>query len=205
MAIRTGAILVALLATPLCGFAKEIEFAGVKIPAGKTIAFVCDGSRWQKNKIEDLADDLLDAVESLMPEQQVSIIFFADDKAYGPNDGKPLPATDDNKRLIKDWLKRVELGDAPTPIAGLKRAFDVKPDTIVFITDGQFKNYDEVIERVATLNREHAAKVWPVGYFRTVKEDDSADFMRFMKKLAADNGGENHEVYVDELGRRRRR
>jgi len=33
----------------------------------------------------------------------------------------------------------------------------------------------------------------------------SRDFVRFMKKLAADNGGENHEVYVDELRKSERR
>src|SRR5215203_6192690 len=76
--------------------AEPVEFLGVKVE-GKNIAFVCDGSRWMKNKVDDLAEELGKAVEALAADQQVSITYFADDKAYGPNDAKPLAATAENK------------------------------------------------------------------------------------------------------------
>jgi hypothetical protein len=180
-----------------------IKFAGVEIEGAKNVAFVCDGSRWMKNKIEDLQIELAAAVDTLAADQQVSIVFFADDKPYGPNDGRPLPATDENKKKLKDWLSHVELGDAPTPMPGITRAFEGKPDTVIFVTEGQFENFDEIESHVAKLNAAKAAKVYPVGFFRSEKEDDSATFARFMKKLAEDYGGKFHAVYVDELKRAR--
>ena len=56
---------------------------------------------------------------------------------------------------------------------------------------------------MAKLNAGRAAKVYPLGFFRSEKEDDSASFARFMKKLAEDNGGTFKALYVDELKRAR--
>jgi hypothetical protein len=192
-------VLLITVLTPLRGFAREVKFARVTLEAEKSIAFVCDGSRWQKDKIDDLADQLNATVQSLASDQQFSIVFFADDKVFGPGDGRPMPATEANKQAARSWLRRVRLGREPTPLAGMARAFEGKPDTIVFITDGEFRNFDGVIQRVAALNRDKAVNVHTIGFFATAKQDDSKSFAVFMKKLAEDNGGQFHAVYADEL------
>jgi hypothetical protein len=198
--IRLIALLIAVAAmTPLRGLAREVNFAKVKFDAGKNIAFVCDGSRWQKDKIDDLADELNVTVQSLSPDQRVAILFFADDKVFGPNQGRPLPATDENKQAIRSWLRRVKLGREPTPLAGINQAFSFKPDTVVFISDGEFRTFQEVLDRVAELNKARTAKLHTIGFFATAAQDDSRSFVEFMKKLANDNGGQFHVVYADEL------
>src|SRR5215203_470490 len=93
-------ILAALLASP-------VRFADVDIDA-KAIAFVCDGSRWTKNKIDELTDEIARSIDSMQADQQFAVIFFADDKASGFEDGKPVAATDENKRKLRDWLKDVD-------------------------------------------------------------------------------------------------
>jgi hypothetical protein len=195
----TLAVIVAMLTTPLCGFARDVRFAKVKLPAGKSIVFVCDGSRWQKDKIDDLADELNATVQTLTPDDTVAVMFFADDKVTGPNDAKPARATDETKAAFRSWLRRVRLGREPTPIVGLNRAFEFKPDTIVFISDGQFRNFSEVIARVAELNKDKRVTVHTIGFFATAKQDDSRSFYLFMKQLAQDNGGRYNAVYADEL------
>src|SRR5688500_6809780 len=139
----------------------------------------------------------------MTPDQQFAVIFFADDTATGFSDGKLMPATDDNKRLLRDWLHDVQLGDRPTPIPGLTRAFEAKPDTAVFLTDGEFEDYDGVEAHVASLNPQRATSVYAVGFFATEKEDDSRPFVRFMKSLAERNGGRFRALYADELNRTR--
>jgi hypothetical protein len=198
---RIIAVLIAVTAaaTPLCGFADELNFAKVKLDAGRNIAFVCDGSRWQKDKIDDLADELAVTVQSLTSDQQVAIVFFADGKVFGPSDGRPLPATDENKNAIRSWLRRVKLGREPTPLAGLNQAFEAKPDTVVFISDGEFRTFAEIRDRVAVLNRDKAVKLHTIGFFATADQDDSKSFAQFMKQLAEDNGGKHAAVYADEL------
>jgi|SRR5688572_1311334 len=187
-------LLAALLAAP-------VRFADVEID-GKSIAFVCDGSRWTRNKIDELSDELTRTVDAMQPEQQFAVMFFADDRATGFEDGRPVAATDENKRALRDWLKDVKLGENSTPIAGLSRAFEAKPDAIIFVSDGEFKDYDGVEAHVARLNPDRAVRVYTIGFFEDEKEDDSRPFVRFMQKLAEQNGGQFKAVYADELKRR---
>jgi hypothetical protein len=184
--------------------AEPVKFGGLEIE-GRSVAFVCDGSRWTKNKLEELADELAYAVGQMTPDQHFAVIFFANDRAKGFNDGKLTPSTDENKRALRDWLDDLEVDGQPTPIPGLTKGFEAKPDTVVFITDGIFENYDEVEAHVAKLNPERKVRVFAVGFFATKKADDSRAFVRFMTSLADRNGGGFRAVYADELRRRRRR
>ena len=74
----------------------------------------------------------------------------------------------------------------PTPTPALTRALELKPRSVVFISDGHFdkKAYDGIEAHVASLNREAKAHVHTVGFFSNDDEDDSRDFFEFMKRLA---------------------
>ena len=178
--------------------APAVEFMGVQSDAG-TVAFVCDGSRWTKKKIAGLAGELLKTVDAMSADQRFAVVFFADDRAFGPGGGAPLPASDENKRKLRDWLETIEFGDKSTPIPGLTRAFDANPDAVYFVSSGEFDDYDGVSAHVDSLNPGRKTRVHAIGYFETKKEDDSRSFVRFLKKLAEDNGGDLKLVYADEL------
>jgi hypothetical protein len=182
--------------------AEPVKFGGLEI-GGKSIAFVCDGSRWTKSKLPELRDELVKAIDAMTGDQKFAVVFFADDKASGPNGGKLLPATDENKRALRDWFVDFQLGDKPTPIAGLTRAFDDRPETVAFLTDGHFDDYDGVAAHVAKLNPKQAVRVYAVGFFANEAEDDSRSFVTFMKSLAEANRGTFKAVYADELKRAR--
>jgi hypothetical protein len=182
--------------------AEPVTFGGLEIE-GKRVAFVCDGSRWTKNKLDELKDELTHAVRQMTPDQQFAVLFFADDKTTGFNAGKLAAATDQNKDALRDWLKDVEADGEPTPMPGLTTAFEARPDSVVFITDGVFDNYDEVEAHVAKLNPERKVRVYAVGFFATETADDSRQFMRFMRALADRNNGRSKAVYADELKRTR--
>jgi hypothetical protein len=197
-------IFLVVLLSQLCSAAnaEPLKFMGLAIE-GKTIAFVCDGSKWTKNKIDDLADELTKTIEAMQPDQRLAVIFFADDKAFGPSDGKLLVATDQNKRKAANWLEDVELGDKSTPMAGLSRAFEAKPDAVVFVSSGEFGDYDTVQTHVNALNKDHRVRVYTIGFFRSEKEDDSRPFIRLMEQLAEQHRGKSATVYADELRRKR--
>lgn len=180
--------------------ATPVQFMGVAAEATR-IAFVCDGSRWTETKDEELFAELLRAVKPLTPGQEFSVVLFADDKAFGPADGRPMPATEENKAKLRAWLDAFELGRDSTPAAGLTRAFDGKPDAVFFTSDGNFERHDEVARVVATLNADGAAKVHAIAYFLNEEEDDSRRFIEFMTQLAENNGGQFKVAYADGLRR----
>ena len=180
--------------------APTVKFMGVEAEAA-SVAFVCDGSRWTKKTIDDLSTELLRTVEAMTPDQRFAVVFFADDKASGPDDGRPIAATDENKRKLRHWLGDVTLGDKSTPIPALTSAFDAKPDAVFFVSSGEFDDYDGVAGHVEVLNTGRTVRVYPVGLFPTIKQDDSRAFVRFLKKLADDHRGEFRLVYADALRR----
>ena len=191
-----------VLLAPSASAAQPVRLGGLEVE-GKSVAFVCDGSRWTKNKLRELTDELAHAMRQMTADQQFAVIFFADDKTTGFNAGKLTAATDANKDALRDWLDDVEADGEPTPIPGLTTAFDAKPDSVVFITDGIFEHYDEVDAHVAKLNPERRVRVYAVGFFANEAADNSRQFMRFMRALADRNNGRSKAVYADELKRTR--
>lgn len=182
--------------------AGDVRFGSLKIEE-KSVAFVADGSRWTKNKLPELCDELMFAVNAMSADQRFSIIFFADDQTTAFAGGELVPARDANKDKLKEWLKDVRLGDKSTPISALTRAFELKPDAVVFISDGKFEDYDGVESRVGSMNPERKVHLHAVGFFHDEKEDDSRSFAAFMKRLAERNNGKSAFVYADELKRRK--
>ena len=180
--------------------APPVRFMGIEAQANR-VAFACDASRWTETKDEELYAELLRAVEPLTPDQHFAVIFFADDKAWGPAGGKPLPATPENKQKLRDWLDAVDLGRDSTPAPGLKLAFEGKPDAVFFTSDGEFAGYDDVARLVAALNPGRATAVHAVGFFLNEDEDDSRTFVEFLRKLADDNGGQFKVAYAQEMKR----
>lgn len=181
----------------------DVRFGDLKVDE-PTVAFVVDGSRWTKNKLVELNEELVRTVAGMPADRQFAVIFFADDKLTTFKEGKLVPATDATKDDLKDWLEdEVKLGDKPTPMPALTRALELKPSAVVFVTDGHFKHdYDEIEAHVASINKDAKVHVHTVGFFSTDDEDDSRDFVAFMKRLADRNGGRSVVVYADELKRR---
>lgn len=183
-------------------FAKPVEFMGLKIEA-KSIAFVCDGSRWTEDKDDELLYELKHAIDRLEPDQHVSVVFFADEKAVTFNDAKLVPATETNKQKLLNWLQEIEFAGDSTPMAGLVAALKANPDAIVFVSSGEFTNFDRIEAEVDGRNKDRRVHLHTVGYFRTEKQDDSRSFVEFMKRLAERNAGESVVAYADELRRKR--
>lgn len=181
--------------------AGDVRFGSLKIEE-RSVAFVVDGSRWTKNKLPELIDELGYAAGQMSADDRFAVMFFADDKVSAFADGQLVPATDANKDKLKGWLKDVRLGDAPTPKPALTKAFELRPEAVVLITDGKFKPYDDVESHVASLNADGKVHVHAVGFFSTESEDDSRSFATFMRRLADRNGGRFAVVYADELRRR---
>ena len=201
LALAPLLVLLAVFAGPAAA-APVVSFAGHKFEAQR-VAFACDGSRWTKNKMIELLEELNHTVEQMAADQEFAIIFFAEDAVTAFAGGKLTPATRDNKRALANWLKDIEARGASTPIPGLTRAFEAKPDAVVFTSGGMFQNYDAVESHVDTLNPKRQTTLHAVGFFKTEAEDDSRDFVKFMRRLAERNGGASRVVYADELERKR--
>jgi hypothetical protein len=183
-------------------FAKPVEFMGLKIEA-KSIVFVCDGSRWTEDKDDELIFELRHAIDAMDSDRHMSVVFFADEKVVAFNDSKPVPASDANKQKLRVWLQDIKFAGNSTPLPGLVAALQAKPEAVVFVSSGEFKDFDRIESEIDALNKDRRIHLHTVGYFRSEKDDDSRSFVEFMKRLAERNSGTSVVAYADELRRKR--
>jgi len=200
--MRAAVCAILVLLTAQLAAAAPARFMGLKIEA-KSVVFVCDGSRWTEDKDDELIYELSSAIDDLQSDQLVAVLFFADEKIQTFNDAKPVPATDENKRKLRSWLRELKFAGDSTPLPGLVRALELKPEAVVFVSSGEFKNFDAIESSVDSLNKDRKIRVHTVGYFQAEKDDDSRSFHQFMKRLAERNGGKSVVAYADELRRKR--
>ena len=116
-------------------------FFGAKQTAQKVV-FVVDNSNSMTNgKFETALNELSKTVGNLTPQQKFHVIFFSD-TAYMMFHPKPvtklLPATEENKDRLRQWLYTVEMCLKTKGAEAMNAALMLKPDVIYVLGDGAF-------------------------------------------------------------------
>jgi hypothetical protein len=136
-AVRTGG----------AGGIDQVSFFGATSYT-KRVVFVVDNSQSMKGKkFERCKEELLTAVSNLSPRQQFYVIFFSDKEhpmlePDAPKD--PLNLDTKSWESFHRWVDDLELKRGTRAKSALVKAFELEPDVIFLLTDGQFtdKTYD---------------------------------------------------------------
>ncbi|QDT90434.1 VWA domain-containing protein [Gimesia algae] len=143
------------------------KFFGIN-PQSKKIVYVVDSSNSMnfphesegKTRLGRVKLELARAIHSLDEDQQFFVIFFSDIAI--PMPARELQsATNDAKQKYLTWVARVPGIGMTEPYQALLLALKLQPDTIYFLTDGQFdpvivKSFNKV---AAQKNRSHTITV----------------------------------------------
>jgi hypothetical protein len=160
---------------------------------GRRVVYVIDRSGSMLNSFEYLRRELKRSIRKLSyrQRQEFHVIFFN----AGPVIESPPPKLVPAIRVYKD--KAIEFLDQIVPEGGtepgpaMQRAFELKPDLIYFLTDGEFDPV--LLEHLARWNRDHKVKIFTIAF---VFEGNS----ELLKRIAKENGGEYRLVDEHELG-----
>jgi len=101
-----------------------------------------------------------------------------------------LPATDANKIAAARWVRKVQTRDETDPIPALRRAFALRPDYVVILSDGEFDR--KVLDVVDALQRSgtRRVRIFTVAY--------GGDFTGTnLQELARRNGGRFVRIKAD--------
>lgn len=126
-------------------------------PGVASVVYVIDisgsmaGQRYSK-----VARAVNDAVSQLNPNQQFAVLLF-NSLALQIDDGGLLHATDSNKQLLATQLQGVLPVGATDPTDALLIAIQMKPETIVVFSDGEFDH--DAVEKVTALNRSSGSQI----------------------------------------------
>ena len=158
------------------------------------IAFVSDGSGSMQGRTRIfVSNELKKAVDPLNPVQFFNVLFFLSD-SYEAVFPKLMPATPKNLRVAYDGMERVVFRGTTDPIPALRAAFDMKPELVFFLTDGEFDkqvSYGDVIGEIRRLN---ADKKVMINTVQLVKEKEDPKAASTLRTIANENGGKYRAV-----------
>ena len=131
-------------------------------------------------------EELVRALRELNPRLAFNIVVLAED-SYIRLDRGWVMADKDGTEKASQFLERITPHGSSSPILALRVAFALAPEAILFMTDGDFANNDEVVREIQTLNREKRTKVHTVAL--TGGAGAELDFVNLLQRIAAENGG----------------
>jgi hypothetical protein len=135
---------------------------GGKARGAKKIVYVVDRSGSMLATFDAVRRELIRSTEGLRRSQRFHVIFFnAGDPLENPPK-KLVPATGMNKKALADFLGTIQAEGSTDPIPAMRRAFDVKPDLVYFLTDGDFD--PALLDWLRKWNRNEQVRIFTLAY-----------------------------------------
>ncbi len=165
---------------------------------GRSFVMVIDRSASMGDQglgaIRAAADELSRQLDSLDEKQRVQIVAYH--AAPSLLDTHWLPATPQNKERLLKYLRGLPAFGSTNHTAALTTALKLKPEVIFLLTDGDEPGMDPGQLRIV---RELARGRTSIHTIHFGRGSDAAASDHFMRKLAADNGGNYVYVNADKL------
>jgi Mg-chelatase subunit ChlD len=159
-----------------------VSFFGT-LSKGKRFVFVIDksGSMNNQGRLAKAKRELIATLRSLKPDTRFMVYFF-------DHGAEPMPATammaatPKNVASAARWIEGRNVGGSTDPSDALRFTFNLKPDTVWLLTDGQFADEDKVLSQIREANSQAAIRINTVAF-----KDKSGEAV--LKQIAAENDG----------------
>jgi hypothetical protein len=139
------------------------EFFGLGQEArgARRIVYVVDKSGSMMDTFRGVQNELKRSIGELRRSQKFHVIFFSED--YEENRPRKLvSAINARKKQADSFIDQMTSGGATLPIGAMERAFDMEPDVIYFLTDGEFE--PELLERLREWNKRKNVRIYTIAY-----------------------------------------
>lgn len=170
------------------GAGDQPGFFGMRPPTGRRVVFVVDNSRSMnhphespaKTRLRRLKLELMKCILEMRPEQQFYVIFFSNETTPMPALGMSSAQPGLREPYLR-WIAQLPSSGGPTnPLPALEIALRMQPDTICFLTDGDF---DKRVKRILmSLHQTHTC-IHTFAFGEITAEET-------LKTLADNNQGE---------------
>ena len=161
---------------------EEVSFFGTP-SKGKRFVFVIDrsGSMLADGKLGHAKQELVKTLRSLPADAKFMIYFF--DEGAEPLPAKDLvQATPENIRWAEKWIQQRGVGGGTDPRQALKFTFNLRPDTVWLLTDGQFADETGAMQLIRKANINPRARINTLAFRTRMGEE-------LLKRIAQENDG----------------
>lgn len=170
------------------------SFMGIPLE-GKSIGFLVDRSgSMEGERIERLRSEIERSVTKLVDGTPFCIVAYSSEHEVMPGGSTGLVAKDGKmaEGVIR-WIQKLPAEGDTKPVGGLRALIAMKPETVVFLTDGQFAAEDkQTIDALIAefKSTQPSARVHSIALFQQSEEE-------FLKQIAEKTGGSYRHVRWD--------
>jgi hypothetical protein len=169
---------------------RSAEFFGVKSGPAGGIVFVVDRSGSMTDSIDFVKCELKRSLADLAEDQTFHVLFYSSGPPLEMPQKKLVPASAEWKQRAVAFIDDVIPQGETDPSKALERAFELQPDTIYLLTDGEFDK--ATVGLVKRLNAAGKVKVHTIGFLYRMGE-------QVLKQIADQNGGQYKFVTEKDL------
>lgn len=183
----------------------RVQFAGVD-GGGNHFVYLVDSSNSMRN-FNEARQELLRSVEALQADQRFYVIFYDEMPAMmrltAANEDEPTSvlATAENKLALRRWAMTIGQEKGRSPIETLEFAFQLEPDVIFLLSDGEFSAATEEVIQKSNRHENLFGESQLVSIIHTIRYPghSNAGVAKAeiqMRRIAENNGGQYRNVEI---------
>jgi hypothetical protein len=169
------------LATPVKPMGVPVAFFGVRQAAAQKIVYIVDRSGSMTDSLDYVKNELKESIAKIDEETKFHVMFFSSGPVLELAGKGLLAASDRNKEMASKFIDGVVAQGETDPAPALKKAFDMSPDVIYLLTDGEFDK--QVAPLIKKLNAQGKVVVHTIAFLY-------GDPGGILHRIAAENGGQ---------------
>ncbi|MGB2755199.1 MAG: VWA domain-containing protein [Phycisphaerae bacterium] len=162
------------------GSGRGSGFFGAGGDEARKIVYVVDRSGSMTDSIDYVKFELKRSIGELGEEKEFHVVFYSSGPPVEMPTRRLVNATDRNKQLAFEFIDGIIPQGETDPSKALERAFEVKPELIYLLTDGEFDK--AIVGLVKKQNAGGQVTVHTIGFLYRMGE-------QVLKQIAEENGG----------------
>ena len=134
-----------------------VSFFGTASRGNKFVFIIDKSYSMSGNRLAAAKEELCGTLKGLKPTDKIMIYFFSDGAQAMPSRAM-LPGTPQNIKWATNWVRGRSVDGGTNPTQALSWCFNLRPDTVWLLTDGQFAD-GPALDAIANGNRQLKARI----------------------------------------------
>ena len=157
-----------------------VSFFGTASRGNKFVFIIDKSFSMRGTRLADAKRELCKTIRGLKPTDRFMVYFFSDGAQAMPARSM-LSGTPQNIKWATEWVNGRIVDGGTNPTQALKWCFNLRPDTVWLLTDGQF-TAGPALRAIAAGNRQLKARINTLAFH----DESGADIL---KRIARENDG----------------